>query len=356
MMQARIRKQFPPGQESAAFSLDVDFKAEAGITVLFGPSGAGKTLTLDSIAGFVRPDEGRILLDDQILFDGASGIHLSPQVRRCGYVFQNYALFPHMTLRQNLEFAVERVPRLERRRKVTEMLEKFHLAEVSGRRPYELSGGQKQRCSIARALIGSPRLLLLDEPTRGLDAPLRAELYAVLRQVRQEFEIPTLFVTHDFEECLELADDMLVVRDGRLVQSGTPRKVFEHPANVDVARLLGLYNLLPVEILGLDPGRNVSRLRYQDFELTGPYFPGRLIGDRVWLCIRPDALRVIPKNGRPGTNQVPATLVRAVEKLERVRLEFAGDLAVELPRTGFEKFQSVKDWVIEFPSSGLRIL
>ena len=356
MIQARIRKQFAPGEESAAFSLDVDFKAEAGITGLFGPSGAGKTLTLDSIAGFVRPDEGRILLDDEILFDGASRVHLPARARRCGYVFQNYALFPHMTLRGNLEFAVERIPRLERHRKVNEMLEKFHLAEVSGRRPYELSGGQKQRCSIARALIGSPRLLLLDEPARGLEAPLRAELYAVLRQVREEFQIPALLVTHDFEECLELGDEMLVLREGRVVQSGTPRKVFEYPANVDVARLLGVYNLLPVEIRGLDPGRNVSRLRYQDFELTGPYFPGRLIGDRVWLCIRPDVLTASPKDGRLGTNQMPATLVRAVEKVERVRLEFADDIAVEVLRPAFEKYQSVKDWVIEFPSSSLRVL
>jgi molybdate transport system ATP-binding protein len=356
MIQARIRKQFASGAESAAFSLDVDLQAKAGITVLFGPSGAGKTLTLDSIAGFVRPDEGRILLDDEILFDGASGVHLAPRARRCGYVFQNHALFPHMTLRGNLEFAVERLPRRERHRKVAEMLEKFHLAEVSGSRPYQLSGGQKQRCSIARALIGSPRLLLLDEPARGLDAPLRAELYAALRQVRQEFEIPALLVTHNFEECFELGDEMLVVREGRVVQSGTPRKVFEHPANVDVARLLGVYNLLPVEIRGLDPGRNMSRLRYQDFELTGPYFPGRLIGDRVWLCIRPDVLTVTPKDGRPGMNQMPATLVRAVEKLERVRLEFADDIAVEMDRPAFEKYKSARDWVIEFPSNGLRIL
>jgi molybdate transport system ATP-binding protein len=356
MIQARIRKQFASGPESAAFSLDIDLQAKAGITVLFGPSGAGKTLTLDSIAGFVRPDEGRILLDDEILFDGASGVYVAARGRRCGYVFQNYALFPHMTLRENLEFAVERLPRRERHRKVAEMLEKFHLAEVSGRRPYQLSGGQKQRCSIARALIGLPRLLLLDEPARGLDAPLRAELYAALRQVRQEFEIPALLVTHNFEECFELGDEMLVMREGRVVQSGTPRKVFEHPANVDVARLLGVYNLLPVEIRGLDPGRNVSRLLYQDFELTGPYFPGRLIGDRVWLCIRPEMLTVTPKDGRPGMNQMPATLLRAVEKLERVRLEFADDIAVEMARPAFEKYQGVKDWVIEFPSTGLRIL
>jgi len=356
MIQARLRKNFTPGAESAGFSLDVEFQAAQGITVLFGPSGAGKTLTLDSIAGFVRPDEGRVLVDDQILFDAASGVCLAPRARHCGYVFQNYALFPHMTLRKNLEFALDRSPRLERHRKVNEMLEKFHLADVSGRRPHELSGGQKQRCSIARALIGSPRLLLLDEPARGLDVPLRAELYSVLREVRQDFGVPILLVTHDFEECLELGDEMLVFREGRIVQTGAPRKVFDQPVNVDVARLLGLYNLLPAEIRALDPGRNVSRIRYRDFELTGPYFPGRLIGDQVWLCIRPDLLSVTTRDGHSIGNQMPATLVRVVEKPDRLRLEFAGDIAVDVSRAEFEKHRGVKEWLIEFPRSTLRIL
>jgi molybdate transport system ATP-binding protein len=356
MIQARIRKQYAPGPDSAGFSLDLEFQAAAGVTALFGSSGAGKTLTLDSIAGFVRPDEGRILLDDQILFDGAARVHLPPRSRHCGYVFQNYALFPHMTLRQNLEFAAERAPSLGRHRKVTEMLEKFHLTEVAGRRPYQLSGGQKQRCSIARALIGAPRILLLDEPTRGLDAPLKADLYSVLRQVRQEFGTPILLVTHDTQECFELADEMVVLREGRAVQNGTPRKIFEQPANVDVARLLGLYNVLPVEIRSLDPGRNTSRLRYQDFELTGPYFPGRLIGDQVWLYLRPDQLSVAPRNGRPAFNQIPATLLRTVEKPERLRLEFSGDIAVEMPPGAIQNIASVKEWVIEFPSAGLRVL
>ena len=356
MIEARVRKHFAPGPESAGFSLDVEFRASKGITVLFGPSGAGKTLTLDCIAGFVRPDEGRLLVDDEILFDAASGVCLAPQARHCGYVFQNYALFPHMTLRKNLEFALERTARLERHRKVKEMLEKFHLTDVSGRRPHELSGGQKQRCSIARALIGSPQVLLLDEPARGLDAPLRAELYAVLREVRQDFGIPILLVTHDFEECLELGDEMLVFREGRIVQTGPPRKVFEQPANVDVARLLGLYNLLPAEIRSLDPGRNASRLRYRDFELTGPYFPGRLIGDQVWLCIRPDVLSATPRNGQSGGNRMPATLLRVVERPDRLRLEFSGDIAVDVPRSEFDKHGGVKEWLIEFPQSSLRIL
>jgi molybdate transport system ATP-binding protein len=261
MLSARIRKTFPARPDSAGFAIDLELDAGTGVTVLFGPSGAGKTLALDSIAGFVRPDEGRILLDDEILYDGAAGVHLPPQKRNCGYVFQNYALFPHMTLRRNLEFAAERSPRLERHRRVAEMLEKFRLNEVAGRRPHEVSGGQRQRCSIARALIGSPKLLLLDEPATGLDAPLRAELYEVLRQVRAEFKIPILLVTHDLDECFELGNEMMILSHGKIVQRGTPREILDQPANADVARLLGEFNLLEGVIRLLDPGRNLSRVQ-----------------------------------------------------------------------------------------------
>ena len=356
MVQARLRKTFPARPDSAGFSLDVEFQAAAGVTVLFGPSGAGKTLVLESIAGFVRPDEGRILLDDDILFDGLSGVHLAPQARHCGYVFQNYALFPHMTLRQNLEFAAERRPRLERHRRVSEMLEKFRLEDAAGRRPHELSGGQRQRCSIARALIGGPKLLLLDEPAQGLDAPLRGELYEILRQVRADFKTPMLLVTHDLNESFELGDEMIILRDGKIVQSGPPRKILDHPANLEVARLLGAFNLLPAEIRALDPGRNTSRVRVGEFELDGPYFPGRLKGDRVTVCVRPEQLKAVARNGRPGPNQVPAELKRAIEKPQWMRLEFAGDIAVDLPRPEYEQQRDNKDWIIEFPSTTLRVL
>jgi molybdate transport system ATP-binding protein len=356
MIQVRIRKRFPVRVDAAAFALDVEFQAASGVTVLFGPSGSGKTLTLDAIAGFVAPDEGRIMLDDEILFDAPSGVCLAPQARHCGYVFQNYALFPHMTLRENLAFAAERRPRLERHRRVNDMLERFHLTEVAGRRPHELSGGQKQRCSIARALIGAPKLLLLDEPAQGLDAPLRAELYAVLRQVRAEFQTPSLLVTHDLNECFELGDEMLILRDGRVVQTGPPRAVADRPANVEVARLLGIFNLLQADILELDPQRNLSRLRFGEFELAGQYFPGRLRGDRVWLCVHPEQLGVSARDGKPGPNQVPAQLLRVIEMPQGVRLEFAGDIGVELSRPEYEKQRQNKEWLVRFPPDALRVL
>lgn len=357
MIEARIKKRFAAARESAGFSLDMNFQAGPGTTALFGPSGGGKTLTLDVIAGFQRPDDGRILLDDQILFDGPAAVHLPPRARQCGYVFQNYALFPHMTLRQNLEFAVERVPRLERARRVGQLLEEFHLTDVAGRRPHQLSGGQKQRCSIARALIGSPRILLLDEPSRGLDPALRGELHALLAQVRSEYAKPILLVTHDVEECCALADQVLMVIGGKVAQSGATRQVFERPATVEVARALGVYNVLPVEIRALDPGRNSSRLRLgEEQEIAGPYFPGWLIGDRAWLCVRPEQLTAVPRDGRAAKNQIAVSLTRVMTTPWRTRLEFAGDLAVEAAQFDAEALRTCKEWWIEFPQQGLWLI
>ena len=356
MMQVRLKKSFPARPDSAAFSLELEFEAQSGVTVLFGPSGSGKTLTLDLVAGFVHADEGRVLLNDQILYDGASNVHLAPQARNCGYVFQNYALFPHMTLRENLGFAAERRPRLERHRHVNDMLERFHLTEVAGRKPHQVSGGQRQRCSIARALIGGPKLLLLDEPAQGLDAPLRAELYDLLRTIRQEFEIPVLLVTHDLDECFALGDAMLVMHDGRIVQSGTPHEVLEQPASLDIARLLGHFNLLPVEIRTLDPGRNVSRIQLGQFELEGPYFKGHLKGDRVTLCVRPDQLSAIPREHQLGPNQIQAVLERVSERPNAMRLDFAGGITVDMPRAVWSQVYETKEWSVEFPTSTLRVV
>ncbi len=356
MILARLKKRFAPGPDSAGFLLDIELQSAAAVTVLFGPSGSGKTLTLDCIAGFVRAEEGRVMIGDDLLFDGPTGVHLSPQARRCGYVFQNYALFPHMTLRRNLEFACEFRPKLDRHRKVSEMLEMFRLTEVAGRRPHELSGGQKQRCSIARALLADPRVLLLDEPARGLDPTLRAELYDVLRSVRATFQTPILLVTHDLQECFELGDRMVILHDGRIVQQGAPGEIFDKPAGFGVAHLLGIYTLHEAEVTHLDPTRNVSHLQFGGFEIHGPYLPGKLKGDRVWICVRPEELRAAPLNGRPKPNQVPVKLERATLKPGAMRLHFDRNLLADVTRIEYEQNKHNKDWVVEFPSTTLRVL
>lgn len=373
MLSARIQKRFGARQDASAFTLDVDLEMNQGGNVLFGPSGSGKTLTLDCIAGFVRPDEGRVLLFDEILFDSKAGVHLTPQKRHCGYVFQNYALFPHMTLKANLEFATGTSSgTLEKRRKVNEMIERFRLSDVAGLRPHEVSGGQKQRCSIARALIGEPRILLLDEPSQGLDATLRNELYAVLRQVRSEFKTPILLVTHDLEESFELGDELFVLYQGRLIQHGSPKEVLSKPATAEVAELLGHKNVLAAEILALDPGRNVSRLRIDDFEMAAAYLPGHLIGDHISVFARPEDLRAWPQaqlrvvkasgggtnakaasGERLGPNQIAATLERVVPLPNAVRLEFTGGLTVTqnaMPQS------AARDWIVEFPPEAIRAI
>jgi molybdate transport system ATP-binding protein len=356
MIAARLRKAFPAGRDSRAFTLDVQFEAGAGVTVLFGPSGSGKTLTLDCIAGFERPDDGRILLDDAILFDGAARVSLPPQARHCGYVFQNYALFPHMTLRENLEFAAGALRNLGRHKRVSEMLERFQLLDVGGRRPHELSGGQKQRGSIARALLASPRVLLLDEPAQGLDAVLRQELYAILRGVQNDFPMPALLVTHDLDEALELGDRMHIFREGRIVQSGTPQVVMDAPLSADVARLLGIYNLLPAEILALDPGRNTSRLRVGAWEIDGVYYPGHLRGDRVMLCVSPSQVRVTSREGYPQANTMGLELENAVAGPDRARLLFADGFRAEVNRADWERISRAKDFAIEIPPAALRLV
>lgn len=350
MIQVALVKRFAPGAESAGFELDVAFDAASGVTVLYGASGSGKTLTLDGIAGFVAPDAGRILLDGRILFDAEARVNLRPQERSCGYVFQNYALFPHMTLRQNLAFAAHRLARLERHRRIAELLERFRLTELAGRYPRELSGGQKQRGSIARALIAQPRVLLFDEPGRGLDAELRADLHALVREIGNSPGTPAILVTHDLEECLALADSVLIYDAGRIVHRSSAAELLRNPGTASVARLLGDFNLYEAEVLGLDPGRQTSRIRMLGQDLNGPHLRACFKGDRVMLCARPEELRIA---GKPGDNRIRVGApVRVVERPQAVRADFGNDLVVDVPR---EMWGSRPDDVwVEVPPASLR--
>ncbi len=203
------------------FDLDVDASATARVTAVFGPSGAGKTSLLEIVAGLRRPAGGRVVLGGRVLDDAAARVHVPPRLRRVGYVPQDDTLFPHLTVARNLAYARAGSPSAFAR--VADVLE---LGPLLGRLPARLSGGERRRVALGRALLASPEILLLDEPLTGLDGALKERVLAHLGRVRDEFQLPTLYVSHAPEEVLALADDVLVLERGRVVQRGRPAEVF----------------------------------------------------------------------------------------------------------------------------------
>jgi molybdate transport system ATP-binding protein len=328
-------------------------KSDAAVTVLLGSSGAGKTLTLNCLGGFSRPEQGRILVNDQLYFDAPTHLHLPPQQRRCGYIFQDNALFPHMTVRENLRFAATGGSALNRRRRLQELLEAFELTELAGRRPAQLSGGQKQRAALARTLASEPRLLLLDEPTRGLDIRLRQAFYEVLRKARERLQAPIVLVTHDIDECMELAGHVCLMEAGRFLQCGSCEEVFGQPASVEVARALGIYNVMPASIDALDPGRGTSRLGVFGYELEGRYLPGHLIGDQGYVCVRQSDARVLKNEGRPARNQLALQVLSVTPSVRGMRIAFEHDLAAEVSESDYAELRGSEKLKLEIPPSAV---
>jgi sulfate transport system ATP-binding protein len=232
------------------------------LTALLGPSGGGKSTLLRIIAGLDQADEGAVEIE------GVDATYLPPQKRNVGFVFQHYAAFKHMTVRRNVSFGLEirRRPKDEVRRRVDELLELVHLEQFAERLPSQLSGGQRQRMALARALAVEPTVLLLDEPFGALDAKVRKELRDWLRRLHDEVQVTTVFVTHDQEEALEVADEIVVINDGRIEQIGSPDELYDAPANEFVMRFLGPVTQLgpdlvrphDVELLAGDPGDAVA--------------------------------------------------------------------------------------------------
>lgn len=361
LLQASLRKHLPPISDSPGFELNVDLEAGAGITVLLGPSGSGKTLTLNCIAGFCHPDEGRILVNGELYFDAAAGVDMAPERRRCGYMFQEDTLLPHMTVRKNLQFAATSArpkPKrgLQLRRAVQQVLESFQIADLADRKPAQLSGGQKQRAALARLMLGDPRLLLLDEPTRGLDRSLRQSFYDLLRETAQQLEIPFLLVTHDLEECFALADFICLIHHGSFLQTGPADSVLSRPATTEVARFLGLYALLAAEITALDPARNTSRLRVSDSDIEAQYLPGHLIGDRGLLCVPRSELRLsIPVN-RERNNEIVLTPHSWTPSPEGMRAVFTPDLSVTVSESEYNDLRIASRLAIHIPANAVRFL
>ncbi len=213
-----IRKKLSAGKQ--AFELDVRLKTDSQRIVILGPSGSGKSLTLKAVAGLLRPDAGHIRIDDHVMFDAARRVDLAPQQRELAYVFQDYALFPHLTVRQNIAFPLVRGwfnPRRHQRHEIVDYwCEAFQLAHVADQYPHELSGGQKQRTALARALVTQPRALLLDEPFAALDPGLRARMRSELKDLQHRLQVPMVLITHDPDDAAVFGDHVVDLRDGRI--------------------------------------------------------------------------------------------------------------------------------------------
>jgi spermidine/putrescine transport system ATP-binding protein len=291
-----------------------DVTAVAGINLdmppgeffsLLGPSGCGKTTTLRLIAGFERPDEGQILLD------GVDMAQTPPHKRNVNTVFQNYALFPHLTVAENVGFGLryQDVSKQDAKRKIADALELVRLSGFERRRPSQLSGGQQQRVALARALILNPAVLLLDEPLGALDAKLRKALQIELKALQEEIGITFVYVTHDQEEALTMSDRLAVMSNGRVEQIGTPSDVYEEPDTAYVADFLGVSNLMDATAEGLGAeGR--CRVRLGEFELSAGQGDTDVHGP-VKIVIRPERVR-LDETGATGPNRVPGMVERVV--------------------------------------------
>jgi iron(III) transport system ATP-binding protein len=266
---------------------DLSLTVERGrILALLGPSGCGKTTTLRLIAGFERPDAGRILIDGRIMAAADGGALVPPEARSVGVVFQDYALFPHLTVEQNVAFGLDRHPRPARRSRVGEVLDLVGLADLGGRYPHELSGGQQQRVAVARALAPSPAVLLLDEPFSNLDADLRAQMRDEVEKILRASAMTAIFVTHDQEEAFTIADEVGVLNRGRLEQLGSPEAIYHHPASPFVAEFVGAADFLP--------GIVTSHGVVTEIGVFGNV-EDREVGEKVQVMIRPDDVTFAPR-------------------------------------------------------------
>lgn len=311
----RIRKTL--AFQIKSFSLDVEFAAEPGITVLFGPSGSGKTTVLECVAGLQVPDQGEVCIGNRRLFDSRSCVNVSAAQRQLGYVFQDLALFPHLSVEHNVQYGLSRLSRKEQRLRSDAILESFRIAALKRRRPGEISGGERQRVALARALVTDPCALLLDEPFSGLDAATKSKILDDLRNWNEARRVPILFVTHVQDEVFALGDRVIVLQDGRIFTSGTPHEVIRAPLQETVAQLANFENVFDATVLAThsERGTMTCELLSTSVQLETPLVraePGSIL--KVGISAGDILLATTHPNGLSARNVLSGTIVRLKQR------------------------------------------
>lgn len=311
-------------RQASPIALDARFSCRNGETLaLVGPSGSGKTTILKTIAGIYRPAGGRIEIDDEVWLDSDAGIRTPARRRRAGFVFQSYALFPHLSVLSNVLEAVPAGPRRRRVERAGEVLASVKLTGLEDRRPAQLSGGQQQRVALARALAREPTVLLLDEPFSAVDQATRERLYEELANLRQQLKMPVILVTHSLHEALLLADQMCVLHHGTTLQAGTPQEIMTRPHSVEVARLVSLKNICTATVRSHDAAGERTVLDWNGLRLEAGLQSQHAVGAGVsWVV--PSGAILLHRRDRPShgerENPVPCEVRRCVAMGDMVQI------------------------------------
>jgi molybdate transport system ATP-binding protein len=302
-------------RQNMPIPLDAEFTCAPGeVLALVGPSGSGKSTVLRAVAGLNRPERGRVSVGEDIWLDTDLKVFVRPHRRAVGFVFQSYALFPHMTAEMNVAAALDHLPASARAQRARELLALVHLDGLESRRPAELSGGQQQRVAVARALARDPKVLLLDEPFSAVDRATRKRLYREIAELRRSLDMPVILVTHDLDEAVMLADRIAVLYRGRTLQTGTPEEITNRPVSPEVARLVDLRNVFDARVGEQDPHHSFTYLlwagRRLEARIDGRFSPGSRVS---WVI--PDGYVVLHRRDRPSRGEQENPVAGRVETM-----------------------------------------